>query len=72
MWHPIRTAPFRRDIQIANMRPDHSQILPFACQRVSGGWLKAGTQQQIEMRPTHWRVWPGKRVPAFYLAEAAN
>jgi hypothetical protein len=34
--------------------------LVFPCRRIDGGWLKARTLQQIEVRPTHWREWVDK------------
>jgi len=27
------------------------------CRRILTGWLKSGTQDQIYVRPTHWREW---------------
>ncbi|BAC47335.1 bsl2070 [Bradyrhizobium diazoefficiens USDA 110] len=31
----------------------------FPCRRIFGGWINANTGEQIAVRPTHWRIWPG-------------
>ncbi len=72
MWQPIRNAPFRRDIQLATINRDRLQVLQFACRRVDGGWLRSGSEQQIEMRPTHWRSWSVDQPADFVQPATAN
>jgi hypothetical protein len=56
-WQPIVNAPFDRDLELAVIDYDGTHALVFPCRRILNGWLKAGTQQLIIVRPTHWREW---------------
>jgi hypothetical protein len=56
-WQPIANAPFDRDFALAVIDYDGTHALVFPCRRILNGWLKAGTQQLIIARPTHWREW---------------
>ena len=60
-WHPISTAPFDRDLELAvfdtSGRP---HALVFACRRILGGWIKVENEEKlIGFLPTHWREWEG-------------
>jgi len=57
VWQPIATAPFDRDLQLAVIDGDGPHLLVFPCRRILHGWMKAGTQERIDVRPTHWRPW---------------
>jgi hypothetical protein len=56
-WQPITTAPFDRDLELAVIDYEGPHSLVFPCRRVLYGWLKSGTRQYIDLRPTHWREW---------------
>ena len=58
MWHPISTAPFNRDLELGVIDAIDVHALVFPCRRILGGWVKAETKKQIDLRPTHWREWP--------------
>jgi hypothetical protein len=58
VWHPITTAPYERDLELAVIETDGPHALVFPCRRVLGGWINAHTSERIEVRPTHWRPWP--------------
>jgi hypothetical protein len=58
MWQPISSAPFDRDLALAVIDRGEVHALVFACRQIpGGGWMKAGTEKQIEIHPTHWREW---------------
>jgi hypothetical protein len=59
MWHPIATAPLDCDLELAVIDKDGPHPLVFPCRRAAGGWMRAGTRERIEVRPTHWRIWEG-------------
>jgi hypothetical protein len=52
-----RKAPFDRDLELAVIEYYGTDALVFPCRRILNGWLKSGTQEQIYVRPTHWREW---------------
>jgi hypothetical protein len=60
MWHPISTAPFDRDLELAVIDVDHVLPISFPCRRVLGGWIKAGSNRWVKLHPTHWRAWDEK------------
>jgi len=57
MWKPISAAPFDRDIALAVVDRDGPHALVFACRRVPGGWVNAGTHEELNVHPTHWQEW---------------
>jgi hypothetical protein len=61
MWERISTAPFDRDLEIAVIDDDGLHVLVFACRRMLDGWIKAGTNERLDVHPTHWRDWPDGR-----------
>jgi hypothetical protein len=60
-WETISTAPFDRDLELAVMDKDGTHALIFPCRRTLGGWTNTQTKRPIDVRPTHWREWDGKR-----------
>jgi len=56
-WHPISTAPFDRDIEIAHINYGGAHALVFPCRRILNGWVKAETRERIDVQPSHWREW---------------
>ncbi len=60
MWHPISTAPFDHDLELAVIDNNGTRALCFACRRILGGWIKSDSRCPIELRPTHWRDWAKK------------
>jgi hypothetical protein len=60
MWHPISTAPFDRDLELAVIGTNGVRTIVFLCRRILGGWIKAEIKTTIDVHPTHWRDW-GKR-----------
>jgi hypothetical protein len=58
-WQPISTAPYEVDLEIAVLDKEGTHKLVFPCHRIPGGWVKAGTNQWVEVHPTHWREWEG-------------
>lgn len=57
VWQPIATAPYDRDLELAVIDDEGSHALVFPCRRILHGWINTQTQQQITIRPTHWRPW---------------
>jgi hypothetical protein len=41
MWHPISTAPFDGDLELAVIDANGVHALAFPCHRVLGGWIKS-------------------------------
>lgn len=59
-WKPIAAAPFDCDLELAVIEYDGTHALVFPCRRLLHGWLNAQTKKPIyDLRPTHWRYWPG-------------
>jgi hypothetical protein len=59
-WHPISTAPFDRNLELAVINYDGAHALVFACRRILGGWLNAETKKRVDVEPSHWRDWSEK------------
>ena len=57
MWEDISGAPFDQDLELAVIDYDGPHALVFPCRRMLGGWTDAETGRQIDVRPTHWRLW---------------
>jgi len=57
-WHPIATAPFDRDLEVAVLEKSDVHALAVRCRRVPLGWVNAVTGKPIDVNPTHWREWP--------------
>ena len=66
-WRPIATAPFDRDLELAVINYYGVHTLIFPCRRILTGWLKSGTQEQVNVLPTHWREWEDARSALFSL-----
>lgn len=56
-WHPIATAPFDYDLELAVVESNDAHGLVFRCRRAGDGWINAATGQRIDVSPTHWRKW---------------
>jgi hypothetical protein len=57
-WHPISTAPFDCDLELAVIDGGGTHALVFRCRRARIGWINALTSKRIDIDPTHWRKWP--------------
>ena len=66
-WQRISTAPFDRDLELAVIIYGRVHALVFPCRRILTGWVKSGTQEQVNVRPTHWREWKDARSALFSL-----
>ena len=60
MWHPISTAPFDCDLELAIIDANDVHAIAFPCRRVLGGWVKAAIKAPLAVRPTHWQDWDKK------------
>jgi hypothetical protein len=60
MWKPVAEAPFDQNLQLAVINRDGTHPLVFACRRTPLGWVRTGTDSEIDVHPTHWRPWPGE------------
>jgi hypothetical protein len=58
-WHPIATAPFDCDLELAVLEGSDAHALVFHCRRARIGWVNAMTGRPIEVDLTHWRKWQG-------------
>lgn len=56
-WQEVATAPFECDLELAVIDADGVHALAFPCRRARDGWLKSGSTQIVDVRPTHWRPW---------------
>ena len=61
MWQLISTAPFDVDLELAVIDGDGAHVLVFACRRLLDGWIKSETRERLDVHPTHWREWTGRR-----------
>jgi hypothetical protein len=57
MWEPITNAPLNRDLELSVIDYDGPHALVFPCRRTLYGWVKAETEERVDIRPTHWRFW---------------
>ena len=64
-WQHIATAPFDRDLELAVIDAQGPHTLVFACRRVLHGWMKAVTNEPVDVYPTHWREWDDAVTPLF-------
>ncbi len=56
-WQPVASAPYDLDLELAVIDAKGIHALIFPCRRIPAGWLKSGTQQWVDVQPTHWREW---------------
>lgn len=56
-WHPIASAPFDCDIELAVVEGADAHALVFRCRRGPYGWVNAASGKRIDIDPTHWREW---------------
>jgi hypothetical protein len=56
-WQRIATAPFDRALELAVIDYDGTHALVFPCRHVLRGWIKAETNEPLDVHPTHWREW---------------
>ncbi len=63
-WHPIATAPFNRDLEVAVMEGSDVHTLVVSCRRAPQGWVSAATGKRIDVNPTHWREWRDASQPS--------
>jgi len=61
MWEPIASAPSDGDLELAVLDRDGHHALVFPCRRMADGWMNALTRERLDVHPTHWRAWRGKR-----------
>jgi hypothetical protein len=64
-WQAISTARFDRDLELAVLDRDGTHALVFPCRRVLRGWIKATTNEPVNVHPTHWRDWDSTVSPLF-------
>jgi hypothetical protein len=58
MWQAISTAPFDRDLELAFIDADGAiHALVFPCRRIVDGWIKAESNERIDLCLSHWREW---------------
>ena len=56
-WHPVATAPFDRDLELAVVEGTDVHALVFRCRRETRGWVNAVSGRTLDVDPTHWREW---------------
>jgi hypothetical protein len=59
-WHPVATAPFDRDLELAVLENGNAHALVVRCRKLRHGWANATTGKQLDVNPTHWRYWQNK------------
>jgi hypothetical protein len=59
-WHPIATAPFDHDLELAVVERGDAHALVVRCRRLGHGWANAVTGKSLDVNPTHWRYWREK------------
>jgi hypothetical protein len=62
-WQAISTAPFDRHLQLAVIDNSEIHTLVFPCRHVLRGWIKAATNEPVNVHPTHWREWDDSVSP---------
>ena len=60
-WQAIATAPYDVDLELAVVDARGTHALVFPCRRIPAGWLKSGSNEWIDICPTHWREWKADR-----------
>jgi hypothetical protein len=61
-WQPISMAPTDADLELSVYQPGEYVALVFPCRRDGSGWRDANANRPLALKPTHWRLWEGKRV----------
>jgi hypothetical protein len=54
MWHPVSTAPFDHDLELAIIDSNGVHATAVPCRRILAGWMM-GNKTRIDVCPTHWR-----------------
>ena len=56
-WLPISIAPNACDLEVCVIDNESIHYLMFPCRKSGKKWFNALTNIQIEVLPTHWRIW---------------
>jgi hypothetical protein len=57
-WHPISTAPFKRDVALRISGEDGPRVVPFRCRQIETGWINSDLGMRVQIEPIEWRAWP--------------
>jgi hypothetical protein len=55
-WLPISIALSDRDLEVAVIDKHGVHALVFPVRKYGTEWVDAGTQERVEIQPTHWRL----------------
>ena len=58
-WLPILIAPSDSDLEVCVIDKGTVHALIFPCRKNGTQWVDASTRKQIDIEPTHWRLWAG-------------
>lgn len=61
MWHPINSAPYGVELELAIIDDEGEHVYELPSRRAVNGWIDAKWQSAIYFKPTHWRQWKAKR-----------
>jgi hypothetical protein len=57
-WLPVSIAPPDSDLEVCVIDKMGVHSLLFPCRKNGAEWIDPSTKKVIDIRPTHWRIWP--------------
>jgi len=56
-WLPVSIAPQDTDLEVCAIDGGEAHALVFPVRKLGTLWVDASTKKQVDIQPTHWRLW---------------
>ena len=60
-WMPVENAPYDHDLEVCVIDDQGAHSLVYPVRKQAGAWFDVKAGKQVDVRPTHWRLWSENR-----------